>query len=91
MSNYVKLAAGATDQYLNALAQNQESFLKAVSAYNTAFTSAAPAMAAPAAFAELPTPQEITEANFAFATKLMKQQKDFSEKLLETFSAPHAS
>ena len=90
MSNYVKLAAGATDQYLNALAQNQDSFLKTVSAYSAALTSAAPAISAPA-FGELPTPQEMTEANFAFASKLIKQQKDFSEKLLESFSAPPAS
>ena len=90
MSNYVKLAASATDQYLSALAQTQENFLKQVSAYNSAFASATPAFSAPA-FAELPTPQEVTEAHFAFATKLLKQQKDFSEKLLETFSAPQAS
>jgi hypothetical protein len=89
MSNYVKLAASAGDQFLSAMAQNQESFLKAVSAYSTAVASSAPAVSAPA-FAEFPTPQEISEANFAFATKLLKQQKEFSEKLLETFT-PHAA
>ena len=37
-------------------------------------------MAAPAFAAELPTPKELVEANFAFASKLLNQQKDFTEK-----------
>ena len=28
-----------------------------------------------------PTPREVFEANFAFATKLLKQQKSFADKL----------
>jgi hypothetical protein len=36
------------------------------------------------AAAELPTAQEVTEASFAFAQKLLKQQKSFAEKLLAT-------
>jgi hypothetical protein len=80
MSDYVKLAAGASDQYLAALAETQETFLKSV----TAFSSWAPAapVTAPAFAAELPTPKEVAEANFAFASKLLKQQKDFTEKFL---------
>ena len=31
---------------------------------------------------ELPTAEEVTEATFAFAQKLLKQQKTFAEKLL---------
>ena len=85
MSEYVKLATGAGDQFLAALAEGQEAFLKSV----TAFTTWAPApaaapvtpFAAPFA-AELPTPKEVVEANFAFASKLLKQQKDFTEKFL---------
>ena len=47
----------------------------------------APAAAPVAPFAapfaaELPTPKEVVEANFAFASKLLKQQKDFTEKFL---------
>ena len=85
MSDYVKLANGAGDQFLTALAEGQEAFLKSV----TAFTSYVPATPAPvvapfaAPFAaELPTPKEVAEANFSFASKLLKQQKDFTEKLL---------
>ena len=46
-----------------------------------------PSMPTPAFAADLPTPQEITEANFAFATKLLKQQKKFADKLFATSSA----
>jgi len=44
MSEYVKLANGAGDQFLTALAEGQEAFLKSV----TAFTSFAPAPLTPA-------------------------------------------
>jgi hypothetical protein len=39
---------------------------------------------APVFAATLPTAREIVEANFAFAAKLLKQQKDFTEKLFAT-------
>ena len=90
MSNYVKLAANTSDQFLGALAQTQENYLKAISAYGEALASTVPATN-PAIFGELPTPQETAEANFAFATKLLKQQKDFSEKLIDAFSPKAAS
>jgi hypothetical protein len=80
MSEYVKLAAGAGDQFLTALAETQETFLKSV----TAFSSWAPAapVPTPAFAAELPTPKEVLDANFAFASKLLKQQKEFTDKFL---------
>jgi hypothetical protein len=43
---------------------------------------AAPAFTAPAFAAAFPTPQEISEASFSFAGKLLKQQQAFTEKLL---------
>ena len=91
MSNYVKLAADAGDQYLASLAEIQESFLKATTAFAARFTPAMP-FPTPPAFAapELPSAQEITEASFAFAQKLLKQQKSFAEKLLATSSTPAA-
>jgi hypothetical protein len=85
MSEYVKLATGAGDQFLAALAESQETFLKSL----TAFPSWAPApqpVAAPAFAAELPTAKEVVEANFAFASKLLKQQKEFTEKLIAATS-----
>lgn len=87
MSNYVKLATDAGDQYLSALAEMQENFLKTTAAFASRFTPPAP-VAVPPAFAtpELPTPAEITEASFAFAQKLLKQQKSFAEKLLAASS-----
>jgi hypothetical protein len=85
MSDYVKLATGAGDQFLAALAESQETFLKSVSAFSS-WTPVPQPVATPAAFqaftAELPTPKEVTEASFAFATKLLKQQKEFAEKFL---------
>jgi hypothetical protein len=84
MSDYVKLAAGASDQFLAALAESQETFLKTVTAY-TAWAPTTPIPTptpAPAFTAELPTPKEVAEASFAFASKLLKQQKDFTEKFL---------
>ena len=84
MSNYVKLATDAGDQYLAALAEMQENFLKATTAMAARFTPPTP-VAVPPAFAaasDLPTPAEITEASFAFAQKLLKQQKSFAEKML---------
>jgi hypothetical protein len=80
MSEYVKLASGAGDQFLTALAESQETFLKTVTAY-TLWTPTAPAQT-PAFTADLPTPKEVAEASFAFASKLLKQQKDFTEKFL---------
>ena len=51
-----------------------------------------PPVETPPAFADkFPTPQEVTEANFAFAQKLLKQQKSFAEKLLAASTAPSAA
>jgi hypothetical protein len=92
MSNYVKLATDAGDQYLASLAELQENFLKTTSAFVERLKPVTPmAMPAMPAFTapELPTPDEITEASFAFAQKLLKQQKTFAEKLLAA-STPSA-
>jgi len=85
MSEYVKLATGAGDQFLSALAERQETFLKSVSAFSS-WTPAPQPVATPPAFtafaAELPTPKEVADASFAFASKLLNQQKEFTEKFL---------
>jgi hypothetical protein len=88
MSNYVKLATDLGDQYLATLSEIQENFLKASAAFAAKFTAPTPPIELPAAFAAaVPTPAEVTEASFAFAQKLLKQQKSFTEKLFAT-SAP---
>jgi hypothetical protein len=81
MSDYVKRASGVGDQYLSALAESQEQFLKTLAAFS-AWAPKVPAPAAPDFAVELPSPKEVVEANFAFAAKLLKQQKDFTEKLV---------
>ena len=86
MSDYVKKASGVGDQYLSALAESQDQFLKALSQFSS-WVPKAQATPAPEFVTALPTPKEILEANFAFAAKLLKQQKDFSEKLVAATSA----
>lgn len=80
MSEYVKRATGAGDQFLATLAENQETFLKSLSAFSSSWAPVQAPVAAPAFAAELPTPKEVAEAHFAFASKLLKQQKDFTDK-----------
>ena len=80
MSTYAKFATEAGDQFLNALAESQEQVLKSVSA----FTAWMPTVPTTPALPDVPTLKEISEANFAFASKLLKQQKTFTEKLLAT-------
>jgi hypothetical protein len=86
MSDYVKRANGVADQYLTALAESQEQFLKTLTAFS-ALLPKVPAGTAPEFVGALPTPKEIVEANFAFATKFLKQQKDFTEKLVAATTA----
>ena len=80
MSDYVKRANGVADQYLAAVAESQEQFLKTLAAYSAWVPKVSAAV--PDIAGELPTPKEVVEANFAFAAKLLKQQKDFTEKLV---------
>ena len=81
MSDYVKRATGVGDQYLTALAESQEQFLKTLAAFS-AWAPKVPATPAPEFVAAMPSPKEVVDANFAFAAKLLKQQKDFTEKLV---------
>ena len=90
MSNYVKLATDAGEQYLTTLAEMQDTFLKNTAAFTAQFAAVTPPVEIPAAFtATFPTAQEVTEASFVFAQKLLKQQKSFAEKLTAK-SAPAA-
>ena len=86
MSDYVKMASEAGDQMIAGIAETQETYLKAMAPY-TEWASTQSKMAPPAFSADLPTLQEITEANFAFVSKLLKQQKKFTEKLFAVYSA----
>ena len=86
MSDYVKRASGFGDQYLTTLAESQEQFLKTLATFSS-WVPKVPPSAAPEFTTELPSAKEVVEANFAFAAKLLKQQKDFSEKLVAATSA----
>ena len=80
MSSYAKLVAEAGDQFLNTLTQAQEQFLKSMSTF-AAMVPAVPSLPTPPFAVDLPTPKEVADANFAFAAKLLSQQKAFTDKL----------
>jgi hypothetical protein len=79
MSSYVRLAADTADRYFAALAGSQEHFLNTVSALASWAPNAA---AGPGCSAGAWTPQELSNASFAFAEKLLQQQKDFVQKVV---------
>lgn len=86
MSEYLKVANEAGEQMLAGIAEAQDNILKSMAPY-TEWAATQTKMAPPAFSADLPTMQEITEANFAFAAKLLKQQKKFADKLFAVASA----
>jgi hypothetical protein len=87
MPNFIKLATDAGDQYLAALAESQEQFLKYVKTFSTWTPTVAQTATTATPEDFLATPKEIFEANLAFTTKLMKQQKAFGEKLFAVTTA----
>ena len=89
MSEYVKFATSTGDQYLASLSEMQDAFLKGMTPLSQMSTSM-PKMPATNFIPAMPTMAEITEANFAFAGKLLKQQKKFAEKLF-AISTPDES
>jgi hypothetical protein len=89
MSEYVKFATSAGDQYLATVAEMQDSFLKSMTPY-TQMMSTMPQTPASEYFPEMPTLAEIAEANFSFANKFLKQQKKFAEKFFAV-ATPQAS
>jgi hypothetical protein len=91
MSNYVKLATDAGDQYLASLAEMQENFLKASAAFAERFAAMVPGFETPAPLAAFPTAHEVSDASFAFTQKLLKQQKSFTEKLFAAGTTTSAS
>jgi hypothetical protein len=83
MSEYVKFANNAADQYISNLAEMQDAFLKSLKPFNE-WAASVPQMPAAKFAPEMPTPAEINEANFAFVKKVIKQQEKFAEKLFAT-------
>jgi hypothetical protein len=86
MSDYVKVASEAGDQLIASIAETQDSMLQAMAPYKE-WAQTQSNMAPPAFSADMPTMHEITEAQYAFAAKLLKQQKKFTEKLFSAVSA----
>jgi hypothetical protein len=82
MSTYAKFAAEAGDRYLEAMGQTQDNFLMAME-MSKAWAPAMPATP----IADFPSPQEVVDVSFGFTQKLLKQQQDFVEKLIDTSAA----
>ena len=85
MSDYVKFATSTGDQYLSAMAEMQDTFLKSMTPFKQ-MASWFPKAPATSFIPELPTAAEITEANFEFVSKWLKQQKKFADKFFATTS-----
>jgi hypothetical protein len=79
MSSYGRLVAETSDQYFAALDVAQQNFLKSFATFS-AFVPAAPMSSW--SMPGLPSVQEVTEAGFSFAEKLLKQQQSFMQKLV---------
>ena len=97
MSNYPSVAAEAGDKYLEMLAEGQDRFVEYVRSAREfmpqvppqfAAQFAAQAPATPFAFSA-PSPRDFADAQFQFATKLLKQQESFMRKLYK-LAAPAA-
>ena len=82
MSNYGKLVAETTDQYLAALDAAQQNFLKSFATFS-ASVPVSPMSSQPA-MPGMPTVREVIEASFSFAQKLLNQQQSFMQKLVAT-------
>jgi hypothetical protein len=79
-------------QTLEMFRAQQEAYLNAVKAWRDAMSTAAaapPATPAPAApqFENIPTPAEMAEASYAFASRLLADQSKFLEELGRTMTA----
>jgi len=97
MSNYPNVAAEAGDKYLEMLAEGQDRFVEYVRSareyipqvppqFAAQFPAQAPA--APFAFAA-PSARDFADAQYKFATKLLKQQESFMRQIYR-LAAPAA-
>lgn len=87
-TSYVKLASEAGDKYISTLTEIQENFVKSQTE-SAERIKAVTAATAPAFDFPVPTASDVAEVSFAFAEKLLKQQKAFAQKLLaSTAPAP---
>lgn len=93
MSNYPSVAAEAGDKYLEMLAEGQERFVEYVRSAREFMPQVPPQFAAQAPAAQFaftaPSARDIADAQYKFATKLLKQQESFIRKMYQ-FAAPAA-
>jgi hypothetical protein len=76
MSNYVEVAGRTGDQYLAALADSQERYLKFVAGWSKWMPKL------PAVRKQSPTWSELAGAWFSFSEKLLAQQQAYCEQML---------
>jgi hypothetical protein len=90
--SYAQFVTEAGDQFLAAMADGQDAYLRSVNAYKSMIPAApmspmSPMFVPPALAGTLPTPEELTRVSFGFAEKLLQQQRDFTQKLMATMNA----
>ena len=68
------------------LRAQQQAFLDAVKAWREGAGKGGPAWPEPAAFGLSPKPEELTEASYAFAAKLLADQGRFMQELSQAMS-----
>ena len=85
MSNYPHVAAEAGDQYLAMLAQGQDQFIEFVRSSREMMPQMPQMPGMPEGFAPqmpaMPSARDFADAQFSFATKLLKQQEDFLRQM----------
>jgi hypothetical protein len=90
MSNYPHVAAEAGDQYLAMLAQGQDQIIEFVRSSREMMPQMPQMPGMPEGFTQmmpsLPSAREIADAQFSFATKLLKQQESFMRKFYKASS-----
>lgn len=79
MSNYSSIAAEAGDRYLELLAQGQDQFVEYIRSAREMMPQVPAQFAAhaPALPFDVPSVREVADAQFKFASKLLKQQEGF--------------
>jgi hypothetical protein len=85
MSNYLNLAAEAGDKYLAMLAQSQDQIIEFVRSSRELMPHVPASYGAQ--FSEMPfpvpSPRDLADAQFEFASRLLKQQEGFTRKLYQ--------
>src|SRR5438105_10252225 len=82
MSRYSTLVTDASDRVLSAITDAQEAVVSAVASVSQFVGSAIPELPELPVLNTLPTPKEVVEQSFTFASKLLDSQKMYATEVL---------